>query len=169
MDTDTLVRMLETHTPMLRALAHQLAQDSHEAEDLVQEAFLALAKLPKCPEFPKTWLWRTLRNQALSRRRGWFRRQNRERQSMRDPSIEEDPSARMSQAERMGKLGACLGELPAEERELLAAILWGEMSFAEAAQVLGGSSSSLHRRYHATLDRLRVLMGEKEHATAQFE
>lgn len=165
MQHDTLVQMLETHAPMLRVLAHQMAGDSHEAEDLVQDTFLALAKLAKAPDFPKTWLWRTLRNIALTNRRGLFRRQNRERANIRDSALTQSLDEDLIRNESLDRLKDCLNLLTREDRELLAAILWGNLSFADAAEVLGGSASHLHRRYHGILERLRALMGEEKHAT----
>lgn len=149
---------------MLRVVASQLALDSHEVEDLLQDTFLALAKLSSPPEFPKAWLWRTLRNLALNRKRQWFRRQKREMVKGRPESQPWDPVEEIGQEENLDRLRECLGRLPWQDRELLAAILWGNLSFAEAAQVLGGSPSALHRKFHQIVDRLKHWMGETHHA-----
>ena len=54
-----------------------------------------------------------------------------------------------------------LNRLPLEEREVIVAHVWGGMTFAEIAELVGTSTSSVHRRYQAGLQTLRNLLGEK--------
>jgi RNA polymerase sigma-70 factor (ECF subfamily) len=50
---------------------------------------------------------------------------------------------------------AALYTLPPDEREVITLHLWGSLTFAEIAEVLGGSASTVHRWYQSGLDRLR--------------
>ena len=46
--------------------AYQIVKKREEARDLVQETFLRLSKQEDQIEFPKAWLYRTLRNLSIS-------------------------------------------------------------------------------------------------------
>jgi RNA polymerase sigma-70 factor (ECF subfamily) len=48
-----------------------------------------------------------------------------------------------------------LADLPLEQREVLVARIWGALTFAEVAQVVGCSLPTAHRRYQAGLITLR--------------
>src|SRR6266568_2078321 len=54
-----------------------------EAEDVVQETFVALMRLDECPEKPTHYAVRTFRNRALNYRRSLWRRLTREFESLR--------------------------------------------------------------------------------------
>ena len=48
-----------------------------------------------------------------------------------------------------------LNGLADDERELIVARVWGNLSFEQLGQLLGCSASSAHRRYQAALAKLR--------------
>jgi RNA polymerase sigma-70 factor (ECF subfamily) len=48
-----------------------------------------------------------------------------------------------------------LGELPLELREVMVARLWGGLTFAEVAELVGCSLATAQRRYQAGLTQLR--------------
>jgi RNA polymerase sigma factor (sigma-70 family) len=48
-----------------------------------------------------------------------------------------------------------LQNLPVEEREVIVARLWGELSFEQIAEVAGCSPSTAFRRYNAGIEALR--------------
>jgi RNA polymerase sigma-70 factor (ECF subfamily) len=75
----------------VRALARRLVRDASEADDLVQEAWLAARRGPaEAAVAPKRWLAAVLRNEARQRARGDARRARRERSAARG---EATPSA----------------------------------------------------------------------------
>lgn len=148
---------------MLRALAHQLVRDAAGAEDLVQGTFLALAGMAVPPTHPKTWLWQTLRRLGAASCRQRFRREKRELRVAQAEACTANPLEGLCQKEDSVRLQTALDALSGEDRELLVAVLWGNLTFADAAKVLGGSSSSLHRRYHQILKRLRQEIVEESH------
>ena len=163
MNHTTLTLLVDQHTPMLRALAHQLVGDRAAAEDLVQNTLLALAGLAVPPNHPKAWLWQTLRRLGAASHRQRFRREKREMRVAQSEACNLDPLEGLCRTEDSARLQAALDTLPCEDRELLVAVLWGNLTFVEAAKVLGGSSSSLHRRYHQILKRLRQEIVEESH------
>jgi len=54
-----------------------------EAEDVVQDTFMALMQRPQPPELPEHYCVRSFRNRALNYRRGLWRRFAREFESVR--------------------------------------------------------------------------------------
>ncbi|MHB8903430.1 MAG: RNA polymerase sigma factor [Thermoguttaceae bacterium] len=129
-------------------------------EDVVQEALIQLVRQKAGPSDPVAWLFRVVRNGAISQARQQTRRRNREAVTAR---------ARQNwfYASSDGGLAAeeateALKQLPAEERETVVARLWGGLSFEQVGQLTGVSTSTAHRRYEAGLGRLRRLMAGTE-------
>ncbi len=58
------------------------------------------------------------------------------------------------------ELSRLLDELPSMEREIVIARTWGELPFERIAELVGSSSSSVHRRYRAALSMLRRMIVE---------
>jgi len=89
MDRDVLLE----HAGFLRRLAQSLLHDSHAAEDVVQDTFLAaLRSAPPETAHPGRWLARVARNLALTARRARVRRDRRERAASaagRTPPVDE--------------------------------------------------------------------------------
>jgi RNA polymerase sigma-70 factor (ECF subfamily) len=157
MDSDRLGRLIDRHAAALELYARQWCG---AAEDVVQDAFLKLARQPRTPDNPAAWLFRAVRNGAINagisdrrRRRheseaadtrGWF-------QAPADESATDaiDPTA--AEAE--------LQFLPLAQREVIVAYLWGGLSFEQIGQVAGTSSSTAHRLYAAGLSALRERLG----------
>lgn len=136
------------------ALVLYARQWSAAPEDVVQDAFLKLAGQRTPPERVAAWLHRVVRNEAINRGRAEARRKKHEtRAAARQPTWflpESDLDARAATAALEG--------LPGEEREIIVMHLWGGLSFAEIAEVAGSTSSTVHRRYTAGIERLRERM-----------
>src|SRR5208282_5634136 len=84
-----------------------------EAEDVLQETFVALLKLQEQPEEPEHYCLRSFRNRALNYHRGLWRRLARELESVRWFERRGDTSEAEADAMR------CLADLPAEQREVI--------------------------------------------------
>lgn len=148
MDPSTLGRLYRQHAPALRLFARQWADG---AEDLVQDAFVQLARQSPPPEKVLPWLYRVVRNLATSVHRNSARRRAREEKasapdfwfSTVDDQLDAQEATRM------------LAELPLEQREIIVARLWGSLTFEETAQLAGCSVAAAHRRYQAGLKAIR--------------
>src|SRR5947209_8650606 len=75
-DPTILGRLFREHAPALRLFARQWGGG---AEDLVQEAFVRLARETPPPDRPLPWLYRVVRNEALTAHRRETRSRRRER------------------------------------------------------------------------------------------
>jgi RNA polymerase sigma-70 factor (ECF subfamily) len=136
------------HAPALRLYARQWGAS---ADDLVQDAFVRLAQQAPPPDNAIAWLYRVVRNGALTAQRGAARRRRREQRAGA-------PEEWLSPAEDRidaGEAARRLAELPLELREVIVARLWGGLTFEEIAALVGCSLPTAHRRYHAGLSELR--------------
>lgn len=141
--------MARNAAPML-LYARQLL-DYHAAEEVVQDAFFRLSCERTTIENPTAWLYRAVRNGAISRKRSDVRRENRENASKRVPWFESDPANRLD-AELVAET---LRQLPAELREIVTLRVWSELSFAEIAELTGTSKATAFRRYEEGIATLR--------------
>jgi RNA polymerase sigma-70 factor (ECF subfamily) len=147
--------LLDEHSAGLELFARQFCDCP---EDVVQEAMIALARQPSRPEHLLPWLYRTVRNGALDASRA-RRRRARHEQQVRQQS---HPWFLPQGDDRLDAAAAtqALSALSEECREVVVAHLWGGLSFAEIAGVIGASDSTAHRRYQDGLQQLRQQLGE---------
>jgi RNA polymerase sigma-70 factor (ECF subfamily) len=145
---DLLGRLYRQHAPALRLYARQWPD---VADDVVQDAFISLARQSVSPESVLPWLYRTIRNAALSAQRAAARRRRREGVASSPEAWFAATEDRLAAAEAAGKLA----EVPLEMREVIVARLWGGLKFEEVAALVGCSLATAHRRYQAGLAALR--------------
>jgi RNA polymerase sigma-70 factor (ECF subfamily) len=99
------------------------------------------------------WLYRVVRNGAISAGRGARRRQAHETAAAQQAGVWFDGGEDVRiDAELAAR---CLEALPLEQREVIVARLWGGLSFQEIGELVGTSSSTAHRWYEAGLQALR--------------
>lgn len=144
-----LGRLLDEHGG---ALALYAAQWTENADDCVQEALIELAGQPRVPPSPVAWLYRVVRNRAISQFRSRRRREKREQLAHRLRQREGKSSAEPIDAK---ELAAALDSLADELREIIVARTWGGLNFEQIADLAGCSTSTAHRRYEAGLAVLR--------------
>jgi RNA polymerase sigma-70 factor, ECF subfamily len=126
-----------------------------EAEDVVQETFLALWQQASEPQNPVHYCVRTFRNRALNYRRGFWRRLTRELEAQRwfERTPEETPAERAAMR--------CLADLPVPQREVIVLKLWHEHTFETIGELLAISPNTAAGRYRYGLEKIRAcLRGE---------
>jgi RNA polymerase sigma factor (sigma-70 family) len=160
-ESDWLAVLVRSYARPLVLYARQWCDDP---EDVVQEAFLKLACQAAMPTRPVAWLFATVRRHALSAARSARRRRRREARV----AWHGEPWFEQAEGDALDAVAAteALQSLPADQREIVVARLWGELSFEEIAEITGCSVSTAHRRYRAGLAelgrRLRTLCPEKQ-------
>jgi RNA polymerase sigma factor (sigma-70 family) len=150
---------LTRYGPMARALASQLVRPPATAEDVVQEAALALHRaLARDPErfadheHARNYFLRAARNLALKSRRD---EDHEEQLAAELPAASpDDPAARVT-LERQRALGRLLVELDPAERELIARRFLEHQTLARIARETGVPVSTLHDREKTLLAGLR--------------
>ena len=157
---ELLQRLLDEHGAALELFA---AQWTEAAEDCVQEAFLQLVRQPSPPDRVVAWLFRVVRNRAISLQRAASTRRRHESAAARQrPWFQNEPPAAIDDQ----TLTAALRALDDQQREVVVARIWGGLSFEQIGEVIGASSSSAHRRYEAGLRQLRTELQLDAHSAA---
>jgi RNA polymerase sigma-70 factor (sigma-E family) len=149
--------------PLLRT-AFLLVNDLGEAEDLVQEVLLRLARSwPRVGEMdhPLAYARRVLVNEAIDQ----AQRRSRHRQVVsldRFPESGElpDPAAarEFARVDVRGEVGPALAELTARQRAAVVLRYWEGLSEAETAQYLSCSVGTVKSTTARGLARLRALL-----------
>jgi len=157
MGPELLGRLLDRHAAAMELYARQWCR---APEDVVQQAFVQLARQRSVPEQVVTWLYRVVRNGAISAGRAEERRRRHE------TAAAEHSRSWFVPSEPPGLDGAvataALDCLAADEREVIVAHLWGGLTFQEIAAVTGLSPSTAHRRYKSGLRSLRDKLARSE-------
>ena len=154
MNAHVLGNLIDKYSGPLELYARQWCDDP---ADVVQSAFIKLIEEPNVPESVQSWLYRVVRNQAISMSRSESRRRDRETtwQHLSENWFEDQPGSRLDGAAAT----AALKEISEQSREVVVAHLWGELTFEQIAQVIGISSSTAHRRYLEGIKQLRNKLG----------
>jgi RNA polymerase sigma-70 factor (ECF subfamily) len=149
-----ITRLFDRHAAALELYA---AQWVRVPADVVQEAFFSLSRQGSEPARPVAWLYRAVRNGAISAARSETRRVRNERIAYED----ERPWFERSGADLVDAQAAAeaVKLLPVDEREVVVARIWGGLKFDEIAEVAGISSSTAHRRYESAIATLRERLG----------
>ncbi len=121
-----------------------------EAEDVLQETFMALVQRAEPPANPEHYCVRSFRNRALNYRRSLWRRLTREWESLR---WFERPA---SETEREREAMQALAGLPQEQREVIVLKIWHEYTFEEIGELLEVSPNTAAGRYRYGLQKLRA-------------
>jgi RNA polymerase sigma factor (sigma-70 family) len=153
MSPSDLARLIDSHAAPLVLCARQWCA---EPEDVVQEAFLKLARQSRVPDDAVAWLYRVVRNGAIDAGKLARRRKRRETAAARPVRWFVEPEVDGFDA---ATAVAALERLSSEEREVIVARLWGGLSFEQIATVVGCSASTAFRRYSSGVDQLRERLG----------
>src|SRR5262245_24130824 len=138
--------------PELILYGRALGLSHAEAEDVLQETFLALMRREELPSNPEHYCIRTFRNRALNYRRGFLRRLTRELESLRWF----EQSARETDEEREAM--ATLAALPPDQREVIVLKTWHRYTFEEIGEMLQVSANTVAGRYRYGIEKIRKAM-----------
>ena len=145
------------HLPRLRRYARALTGDRHAADDLVQDTLergWAKFALWRPGSRLDAWLLTIMHNVFVNQ----YRSRPPAAEALDDLYVE--PAARASQADRLEvrDIDAALAQLPPEQREVLLLVTLEEVSYAEAARVLGVPIGTVMSRLARGRDKLRALL-----------
>jgi len=140
--------------PALVLYARQFL-DPPAAEDVVQEVFVRMIAKAAQPEDPRPWLFRSVRNRAVSEAR------RRRRAGRLRERVEADGGTRAwfapSESRRLDASAAqaALERLDPGLREVVLLRVWGGLTFEQVGEILGCSAPTAHRRYAEAIETLR--------------
>jgi RNA polymerase sigma-70 factor (ECF subfamily) len=147
---ELLGQLMDEHAAALVLYARQWC---FAPEDVVQEAFIKLMAQNSPPASPVPWLYRVVRNGAISAARAARRRARHEHGAAAQMPSWFAPTEGTGLDARVA--ASALQALPLEQRETIVAHLWGGLTFEQIADLTGTSSSTAHRCYVAGLSAVR--------------
>ena len=155
MDPDQLGCLIDRYSAALVLYARQWCRTP---EDVVQESIIKLASQGVPPTHPIAWLYKAVRNRAISASRAERRRDAHEGRAAAAASLwftpADDPAGLDARA-----ASEALAQLPLDQREVIVAHLWGGLTFEQIANITGGSAATSWRRYTAGVTALRQTRG----------
>ena len=127
-----------------------------EAEDVLQETFLVLLKLPQRPLEPEHYCVRSYRNRALNHRRSLWRRLTRELEAFAGGHHWFEKSSDETEQSLQTAAVDCLTALPVEQREAIVLKIWHRFTFEEIGGLLGISPNTAAGRYRYGLRKIKL-------------
>jgi RNA polymerase sigma-70 factor (ECF subfamily) len=151
-------RLYDEHAQAVFAFLLNLTRHEADTRDLLQEAFVKLARRPDLLEGvrdERAFLLRLAHNLAIDliRRRG-ARDKHYEQLAGEAPSVFA-PAVERDEVTFRDALTAALGDLPAEQRAVVHLKLWEGLTFEQIAELLGIPMNTAASRYRYGLDKLR--------------
>lgn len=157
-DTTEVDQLYCQHGPKLLLFATAITGERSRAQDVLHQVFLKLLEdehLQRAADV-KAYLFASVRNAAL----------NDARVSRRNVALDDEglawfePPARDFAEEK--NLRRAMAELPEDQREVTILHIWGELTFAQIADLLAISANTAASRYRYAIGRLRESMCAKE-------
>lgn len=159
MPVDEIAALVEPHIPALRRYAWALLRDPEAADDLVQDCLeraVGRWRLRRRDGDLKSWLFAIQHNLFID----GLRRKRREALRVDVEDLSTFPAFGIEQDDRAGvrDILACLDLLPVEQKAVLLLVGVEDMSYGEAARVLGIPIGTVMSRLSRGRERLRRLL-----------
>jgi RNA polymerase sigma-70 factor (ECF subfamily) len=160
--SDWREQLYESKAAELILYGRALGLSHAEAEDVLQETFLALMQRPDRPVRPEHYCVRSFRNHTLNYRRSLWRRLTRELEAQRwfERSPKENPAERAAMR--------CLAELPVDQREVIVLKIWHGYTFEEISDLLEISPNTAAGRYRYGLQKIRARLEGVDYERDEF-
>lgn len=162
---DALEELYDRHHMTALAVAYRVLRDKDLAEDVVQEAFLAVWRQPKTfrPErgSGRAWLLSIVRHRAIDFTRG--RSFGRERLSLDEMALEPrypDPWQQVSRGLDRDRVKQAVDELPPEQKESIMQAYFGGYTQREISERSGVPLGTIKGRMRLGLQKLRGILGD---------
>ena len=154
---------IQRHGPIALLYALQIAGTRADAEDAVNEGFVRFWKKRAIARNVPALFFACVRSAALDARRSLGRRRNRERSAFTATPLLAGPDQGHELREHIER---ALRQLPEAQREVVVLKIWGNLSFAQIAEILAESPDTLASRYRYAMRKLEILLSpECEHGT----
>jgi len=157
----TAERLAEEHAQVVYRFCAMVCRDSHDAEDLAQEALLrAMRNLDRYDPARGSiegWLWRIVVNLAHDRGRATRRADSLWAGLAVRARAEAAPSAELLALDRIrdSELLAAVRRLPTRQRTLIALRFGADLGYAEIAALLGDGEQAVKQATYRALAALR--------------
>jgi RNA polymerase sigma-70 factor (ECF subfamily) len=163
---DLLATLYERLSGPAFGLALRMLGDRESAEEVVQEAFLALwrhaARFDVQRGTVRTWLLSIVHRRAIDRLRGRAPVGELPAELGADPAPESDVGAQVLRRLEREQILEALAQLPAEQREAVELAYFAGLTHVQIAAALGVPLGTVKSRLRLALGRLRALLDEGE-------
>lgn len=164
-DRESLARAYDAYGSMAFGLALRLLGSESEAEDVVQESFLALwrqAERLNPSQGVRSYLLSIVHNRAIDR----MRRRTRRPEAVLDetapfPDPDDDPSVQVANAAERAEVRAAMSVLSAEQRQTVELVYFGGLTIAETAERMKVPDGTVKSRLRLALGHLRQELGTR--------
>ncbi len=162
-DRRALEALYARHGGLACALAARMIGERSAAEDIVQDAFVALwhraADFDPARCAPRTWLIAIVRNRCIDelRRRAIVAKRTAALDEQ-PAAIDHDPWPETWKRVCGTAIRGALAELPPEQREVVELGFYGDLSHSQIATRLGAPLGTVKKRMRTGLKRLRTLL-----------
>src|SRR5437764_15363437 len=171
-DAGAFERLIERFEAPLYSYAHGILRNAFDAQEVVQDAMMrahrALTRQydeERCAALAvRPWLFRTVRNLCLNKRRSKRSALEESLESFDDGRLGPFVSLEGSELERKEEvelLRRAMALLPVDARELIVLRFMEEMSYAEIAKTVGSTEAALRGRVFRALKLLRDALEKK--------
>lgn len=151
-------------------LAYRLLRDGGDAEDIVQDAFMAAwraaATYDPSRGSTRTWLLTLVRNRAIDRLRSRRRQPVTALKDDMDPADDVDVSDEASITVDGLAARKAMASLPEEQRRVIELAYFAGLTHTEIADRLSAPVGTVKSRIRLALDRLRVALDDPQQPVA---
>lgn len=159
-ETDAFLALFDAHHRPLFRFAYRLTGSAADAEDIVQECFLALLADDGCFDPSRaalrSYLYGAVRNQALKRQR---RRETAVAEPP-GPAPQSSPETRLLGLELAAAIERAISGLPFNQREVLLLAHYEQFALADIAQLLDLDLGAVKSRLQRARTSLRALLAD---------
>lgn len=147
---------MEKHSAALQLYARQWCENP---DDCIQEVLIRIAQRKEVPENWLPWLYRVVKNEAISLRRKSNRRMKHEQAAGQQRSFwfSSLETGEFDEAD----VSLALQQLPDRRREAITMKIWGGLTFEEMSESLECSVSTAFERYKSGLTELGKILNGK--------
>jgi RNA polymerase sigma factor (sigma-70 family) len=171
-DEEAFRALFRRYAPTAISLARRIVRQTHLAEEIVQEAFLAVWRDPAGYDegrgSVKSWLMGMVHHRAVD----LVRREESQRRRAEDPRLIEPTAAvddvaqtvveELGVPEERRAVREALGALPAEQQQVIELMYFGGRSQSQIAESLGLPLGTVKSRTLLGMRRLRTALGGME-------
>ncbi len=159
--------IFDRHSGAAFSLAYRMCGRRAMAEDVVQEAFLSLwrtgARYDRRRGSVRTWVLGVVHNRAIDAfRRGVVR----ESRNVSDEGLAEQLPAvertdtEVARRDEASRVRSALGELPAEQRQVIELAYFGGFTHSEISEMLALPAGTVKGRMRLGLTKMRMALGD---------
>ncbi len=152
--------LFQHFAPRLKGYLIRLGLEAGRAEELAQEVMVTVwrkaASFDRAQGSVATWVFRIARNRRID----LFRRERTAQLDEHDPALspapEPAPDSALDADQRQARIALALAELPAEQRDLVQAAFYEDLTHAEIAERTGLALGTVKSRLRLAFGKLRL-------------